>query len=90
MCRNIKPLYNFEPHATDEEVRAAATQFVRKVSGFNKPSVMNEAVFNKAINEISHITQHLLNDLKTQAAPHNREDEAAKARARSLQRFGGK
>lgn len=87
MCRNIKQLYNFEPHATSDEVRAAATQYVRKISGFNKPSKANEAAFNRAIEDIAHASQHLLEDLVTQAAPHNREVEAAKARARAAQRF---
>ena len=88
MCRNIKQLYNFEPHASNDEVHAAALQFVRKISGFNKPSAANEAVFNNAIEEIAHACHHLLEDLVTQAAPKNREAEAAKARARSIQRFG--
>ncbi|HSX02205.1 MAG TPA: DUF2277 domain-containing protein [Candidatus Saccharimonadia bacterium] len=88
MCRNIKQLYNFEPHATSDEVRAAATQFVRKISGFQKPSAANEAVFNRAIDDIAHVSHHLLEELVTQAAPRNREVEAAKARARSAQRFG--
>jgi hypothetical protein len=88
MCRNIKQLYNFEPHATSEEVRAAATQFVRKISGFQKPSAANEAAFNRAIEDIAHASHHLLEDLVTQAPPRNREVEAAKARARSVQRFG--
>ena len=88
MCRNIKQLYNFEPHATSAEVEAAALQYVRKISGFQKPSVANEAAFNHAIEEIAHATYHLLEDLVTQAAPRNREIEAAKARARSEQRFG--
>jgi hypothetical protein len=88
MCRNIKQLYNFEPHATSDEVRAAATQYVRKISGFNKPSGANEAAFNHAIEEIAHVTHHLLEDLVTQAAPRNRDVEAAKAKARSAQRFG--
>jgi hypothetical protein len=88
MCRNIKQLYNFEPHATSDEVRAAATQFVRKVSGFQKPSAVNEAAFNQAIEDIAHVTHHLLEDLVTQAPPHNRDVEAAKARARAVQRFG--
>ncbi len=87
MCRNIKQLYNFEPHATDDEVHAAATQFVRKISGFQKPSVANEAVFNHAIEAIAHASQHLLEDLVTQATPRSRDVEAAKARARSAQRF---
>jgi len=88
MCRNIKQLYNFEPHATNDEVEAAALQFVRKISGFNKPSAANEAAFNHAIEEIAHATYHLLEDLETQAAPRNRDVEAAKARARSAKRFG--
>lgn len=88
MCRNIKQLYNFEPHATNDEVTAAATQYVRKISGFHKPSAANEAAFNRAIADIAHASQHLLEDLVTNAAPHNREIEAAKAHARSVQRFG--
>jgi hypothetical protein len=88
MCRNIKQLYNFEPHATSDEVCAAATQFVRKISGFQKPSAANEAAFNRAIEDITHASHHLLEDLVTQAAPHNREIEAAKAHTRSVQRFG--
>lgn len=88
MCRNIKQLYNFEPHATNDEIHAAALQFVRKISGFNKPSAANEEVFNRAVEEIAHISQHLLDDLVTNAPPHNREVEAAKAHARALKRFG--
>ena len=88
MCRNIKQLYNFEPHATSDEVRAAALQYVKKISGFQKPSAANEAVFNRAIEEIAHATHHLIEDLVTQASPHNREVETAKARARSAERFG--
>lgn len=88
MCRNIKQLYNFEPHATSDEVQAAALQFVRKISGFQKPSAANEAAFNRAIDEVAHATYHLLEDLVTQAAPRNRDVESAKARARSAQRFG--
>ena len=87
MCRNIKQLYNFEPHASSDEIHAAALQFVRKISGFQKPSATNEAVFNRAIDEIAHATQHLVDDLITQTTPKNREVEAAKARARSAQRF---
>jgi hypothetical protein len=87
MCRNIKQLYNFEPHATSDEVHAAALQYVRKISGFNKPSAANEAAFNRAIEEIAHASHHLLEDLITQAAPRNREVEATKARARAAQRF---
>ena len=88
MCRNIKPLYNFAPPATDEEVRAAALQFVRKISGFNKPSKANEAAFLAAVDEISTIASRLLNSLETNIPPKNREEEAAKARERSVQRFG--
>ncbi len=88
MCRNIKQLYNFEPHATSDEVHAAALQYVRKISGFQKPSAANEAAFNRAIEEIAHASHHLLEDLVTQAAPKNREVEAAKARARAVERFG--
>ena len=88
MCRNIKQLYNFEPHATNDEVHAAALQFVRKISGFQKPSAANETAFNHAIEEIAHASHHLLEDLVTQAAPRNRGVEAAKAHARAVQRFG--
>ena len=88
MCRNIKQLYNFEPHATNDEVHAAALQFVRKISGFTKPSAANEAAFNRAIEQITHTSQHLLEDLVTNAPPHNREIEAAKAHARAIKRFG--
>jgi len=88
MCRNIKQLYNFEPHATSDEVLAAATQFVRKISGYKKPSAANEAVFNKAIEDIAHASYHLLEGLVTQATPRNREIEAAKAHARAIKRFG--
>jgi hypothetical protein len=87
MCRNIKPLFNFEPPVTDDEVRAASLQFVRKVSGFNKPSKANEAAFLAAVDEIAAISKKLLNALETDATPKNREAEAAKARARSAQRF---
>jgi len=88
MCRNIKQLYNFEPHATSDEVHAAALQFVRKISGFQKPSAVNEAAFDRAIEAVAHASQHLLEDLVTQAAPRNREVEAAKARTRAARRFG--
>jgi hypothetical protein len=88
MCRNIKTLHNFEPPATDDEVYAAALQYVRKVSGSTKPSKANEEVFMRAVNEIAHITHHLLEDLVTTAAPRDREVEAAKARARAEKRFG--
>ncbi len=88
MCRNIKTLHNFDPPATSEEVHAAALQYVRKVSGSNKPSKANEAVFMHAVDEIAHITSHLLEDLVTAAPPRDREAEAAKARARAEKRFG--
>jgi hypothetical protein len=88
MCRNIKTLHNFEPPATDDEVYAAALQYVRKVSGSTKPSKANEAVFMRAVDEIAHITTHLLEDLVTAAPPRDRESEAAKARARAEKRFG--
>ena len=87
MCRNIKTLFNFEPPVTDEEVRAASLQFVRKLSGFNKPSTANEAAFLAAIDEIAAVSRNLLGGLATSAPPRSREDEAAKARARAAQRF---
>ena len=87
MCRNIKTLFNFDPPVTDEEIRAASLQFVRKVSGFNKPSKANEAAFLAAVDEIAGISRNLLNSLETNAAPRNREEEAAKAQARAAQRF---
>lgn len=87
MCRNIHTLHNFEPAATDDEVHAAALQFVRKVSGSTKPSKANEQAFNLAVSEIAHITRHLLEDLVTTAPPKDREVEAEKARARSMARF---
>ena len=88
MCRNIKTLHNFEPAATSEEIRAAALQYVRKVSGSTKPSKANEAVFDRAVDEIAHITAHLLEDLVTGAPPRDRDVEAEKARARAEKRFG--
>ena len=88
MCRNIRPLNNFEPPATRDEVTAAALQYVRKVSGTTKPSQVNEAAFNQAVAEIAHITEHLLDDLVTQAPPKNRQVEADKARARAQLRYG--
>jgi hypothetical protein len=88
MCRNIKPLFNFEPPATDEEVAASALQYVRKVSGFRQPSQANQAAFDTAVAEIARITQELLTNLTTKAAPRNRETEVAKARARNQKRFG--
>lgn len=87
MCRNIKPLYNFEPPVTADEVHAAALQFVRKVSGFNKPSKVNEAAFYAAVDEIASAAHKLLGSLETTALPKNREAEAAKAIKRSSQRF---
>ncbi len=88
MCRNIKNLFNFDPPVTDEEIRAASLQFVRKISGFNKPSKANEAAFLKAIDEVAGISSRLLHSLATEAPPKNREEEAAKAKARAVQRFG--
>ncbi len=88
MCRNIKLLFNFNPPVTEEEVRAASLQFVRKVTGFNKPSQTNEAAFDDAVEQISAVSRHLLQMLKTNAPPRNREEESAKARARTYQRFG--
>lgn len=87
MCRNIKPLFNFDPPATDEEIRAAALQYVRKVSGFNKPSQINEVAFFAAIEQITAATRDLLNALETNASPKDRAEEAAKAKARSAKRF---
>jgi hypothetical protein len=87
MCRNIRTLFNFEPPVTDEEIRAASLQFVRKLSGFNKPSKANEVAFLAAVDEIAAVSKKLLNALETNAPPRNREEEAAKARARSAQRF---
>jgi hypothetical protein len=89
MCRNIKTLFNFDPPATDEEIRASAVQFVRKLSGFQAPSQTNEAAFNQAIDEVAEVAHRLLDSLRTNADPRNREIEAAKARARALERFGG-
>ena len=88
MCRNIKTLFNFEPPVTDDEFRAASLQFVRKISGFNKPSKANEAVFHGAVNEIADVAARLLHSLETTALPKNREEEAAKAKARAAIRFG--
>ena len=88
MCRNIKTLYNFEPPATDEEIRAASLQFVRKLSGFNKPSRANEAAFDRAIEEVTRMAGTLLDSLVTNAAPRDRETEAARARERAAVRFG--
>ena len=87
MCRNIKPLFNFEPPATEDEIRAAALQFVRKVSGFNTPSKVNEAAFFAAVDAITEASSTLLKSLETNASPKDREEAAARARARSAQRF---
>jgi hypothetical protein len=87
MCRNIKTLFNFDPPATDEEIRAASLQFVRKLSGFNAPSRANEAAFNVAIDEVAAVARRLIDSLETAAPPKNREEEAAKARARAAERF---
>lgn len=88
MCRNIKNLFNFDPPVTDEEVRASALQYVRKISGFTKPSKANETAFDKAIDDIARISAAYLRGLETNAPPKNREEEAAKAKARSEARFG--
>jgi hypothetical protein len=87
MCRNIKPLFNFDPPVTSDEIRAASLQFVRKISGFSKPSKANEAPFLAAIDEIAGISARLLHSLETNAPPKNREEEAEKAKARSAERF---
>ena len=87
MCRNIRTLFNFDPPATEQEVRAASLQFVRKITGFNKPSHANEAAFNLAIEEVAGASMRLLSSLETSATPKNREDEAAKAKARAAERF---
>jgi hypothetical protein len=89
MCRNIKPLFNFEPTVNDEEVRASSLQFVRKISGFSKPSKANEVAFDAAVDEIAAASSRLLASLETSAPPRNREVEAAKARARADRRFAG-
>jgi hypothetical protein len=89
MCRNIRTLFNFEPPVTDEEIYAASLQFVRKISGFNKPSKANEAAFFLAVDDIARISGQLLASLESIAAPKNRQEEVAKARARATQRFGG-
>jgi hypothetical protein len=87
MCRNIKTLYNFEPPVTDDEVNAAALQYVRKISGFTKPSKANEEAFNRAVDEVAHVSMHLLADLVTNAPPKDREVEAARRRAAAEKRF---
>jgi hypothetical protein len=88
MCRNIKTLFNFDPPVTDEEIRAASLQFVRKISGFTKPSKANEGLFLAAVDEIAAISTRLLRSLETNSPPKNREEEASKAKARAAQRFG--
>jgi hypothetical protein len=88
MCRNIKTLYNFDPPVTPEEVRASSLQFVRKISGFNKPSKANEAAFLAAVDEVAAVSMRLLRSLETNAPPKNREEEAARAKARAAARFG--
>jgi hypothetical protein len=88
MCRNIRPLFNFEPPATDEEVRAASVQFVRKISGFTAPSKANQDAFTRAIDEITVVARRLVDELETNAPKKNREDEAQKAKARAAERYG--
>ena len=88
MCRNIKTLFNFDPPATDDEVRAASLQFVRKLSGFTAPSKVNEQVFTKAVDDVAKIARRLVDDLQTAAPPKDREEEAAKAKARAAERYG--
>jgi hypothetical protein len=88
MCRNIKPLFNFDPPVSAEEIRAASLQFVRKISGFNKPSKANEGSFLAAVDEVAEISARLLHSLETNAPPKNREQEAVRARARAAERFG--
>ena len=90
MCRNIKMLFNFDPPVTDEEIRAASLQFVRKLSGFNKPSKANEAAFGLAVNEIAAVSARLLSSLDTNAPPRSREEEAARAKERNAERFGSR
>ncbi|HXU01521.1 MAG TPA: DUF2277 domain-containing protein [Polyangia bacterium] len=90
MCRSIKTLFNFSPPATDDEVHAASLQFVRKLSGFTAPSKVNEIAFNRAVKDVFHVARRLVDSLTTTSQPRNREDEAAKARARSAQRFGAR
>lgn len=88
MCRNIKTLFNFDPPATDDEIRAAAVQYVRKISGFTHPSKANEPAFEAAVEEVARVSRHLLASLESNATPKNREVEAARARARAVARFG--
>ncbi|MEM9950456.1 MAG: DUF2277 domain-containing protein [Chloroflexota bacterium] len=89
MCRNIKQLYNFDPPATDDEIREASLQFVRKVTGMRKPSQVNEAIFNQAVEDMTALISGLFDELETSASPKNREEEARKAKERSHKRFGG-
>ncbi len=90
MCRNIRPLFNFEPPATDDEIRAAAVQFVRKISGYSKPSAANEAAFERAVDDVAHAARQLLGSLVTSADPRDREVDAAKTRERSRLRFAAR
>ena len=90
MCRNIKTLFNFDPLATEEEIRAASLQFVRKLSGFNAPSRTNEDAFNQAIDDVAAVARRLIDSLTTTATPKSRDEEAAKARARAAERFGAR
>ena len=90
MCRNIKTLFNFDPPASDEEIRAASLQFVRKLSGFSAPSRANEAAFDRAVEEMAEVARRLIDSLQTTAAPRNREEVAAAARARSAERYGAR
>ena len=88
MCRNIKTLFNFDPPATDEEIRASALQYVRKISGYTKPSRANEAAFERAVDRVAAVTRELVDSLVTGSGPRNREEEAARARARAAKRYG--
>jgi hypothetical protein len=90
MCRNIKTLFNFDPPATDEEIRAASLQFVRKLSGFTRPSKANEAAFDRAIDDVAKVARRLIDSLETNAEPRNREEVAARLKERSVQRFGAR
>jgi hypothetical protein len=90
MCRNIKTLFNFDPPATDEEIRAASLQFVRKLSGFTRPSKLNEPAFDRAIDEVATVARRLIDSLETNAEPRNREEVAARLKERSVQRFGAR
>ena len=90
MCRNIRPLFNFEPPVTDDEIRAAALQYVKKISGFQKPSMSNERSFLTAVDKVAAASKKLIDSLETTSSPRNREQEAAKARARAIQRYGSR